>query len=162
MGSRVHRWIGIAAIAAVFGVSAPAASETVIQVSNTAELVSALSTVPNGGVVELLSGTYLSPSSGFSITNATREFTVRAANTQSAILDGQGIYPILKLEAASPLTAGWVSFEGLVFQNGFSDDDVLAMAAIQAFETAAALESEREAEAMQYCHYVEELQNLAL
>jgi len=43
-----------------------------------------------------------------------------------------------------------------------SDDDVLAMAAIQEFDTAAALDPSRAEETKQYREYAQELQNLAL
>jgi hypothetical protein len=107
-----------AALALLAGV--PAWSETVIQVGSSSELSTALSSVPDGGVIELLNGTYLAPAGGFTLIDPGRSFTIRARSTGSAVLDGQGSSSVFTLLATSPLTAGWVSFEGLVFQNGFS------------------------------------------
>ncbi len=96
-----------------------------ISVSTPNELNIALHTVLDGDVIELQPGTYLmsdlSGSTGFfNIENPRVQFTIRSANPGEAVIDGEGSSRLLWLEGDSPESAGWVTFEGLVFANGHS------------------------------------------
>jgi predicted outer membrane repeat protein len=101
-------------------IAATVAAETVIPVSDSSQLISAIGTVPDGGVIELASGTYPAPAGGFVIFNPNKTFTVRAAVQGGAYLDGGSSTNVLRYQVTSPSSRGWVAFEGLVFQNGFS------------------------------------------
>src|ERR1700709_2615427 len=52
--------------------------------------------VADGGVIEMAAGTYPSPPSGFSINNARRGFTIRAAAGARVALDGGGTRHLLR------------------------------------------------------------------
>lgn len=100
-----------------------AAASRLVPVSTPNELRFALAGVQDGDVIELASGVYLmSDLSGsdeyFFISNPTENFTVRAAAPGMAFIDGEGTSRLLRLDGDPPSAAGWVTFEGLVFQNG--------------------------------------------
>ena len=117
-------------------------AETIVHVSTPAELVTAISTVPDGGVIELASGTYTAPASGFSILNPAKTFTIRAETSGGAILDGGGTRRVLTYQATSAAQRGWVNFEGIVFRNGFSSENIWAggLTLVNAFSTFIACE----------------------
>jgi hypothetical protein len=73
-----------------------AAAPAVVQVKTSSQLQSAFASVPDGGVIELAAGTYLSPAKGFSFSNLRKGFTVRAAAGAAVALDGQGLRTILR------------------------------------------------------------------
>jgi len=99
------------------------AAARLVEVSTPNELRFALDSVLDGDVIELESGTYLlSELTGFYdyffIADPGVRFTIRSAEDGAAVIDGEGSRRLLWLQNSSPVNAGWVRFEGLVFQNG--------------------------------------------
>ena len=100
-----------------------AAVPRVISVSTPNELQSALAAPQEGDVIELADGTYrLAALTGsydfFFIVDPGVHITVRAATTGAAVLDGGGAVRIMEYRVNTPGAEGWITFEGLVFQNG--------------------------------------------
>jgi hypothetical protein len=85
------------------------------------DLQTAIRLVKDGDVIELAQGTYNAPGGGFSISNLNKAFTIRAAPGATVILDGKGAGKILTSKNRKRVT-----FERLVFQNGFGKNDVVA------------------------------------
>lgn len=99
------------------------APANVVCVPEESMLENALLTVAHGGTIDVAAGTYPSPANGFTIGTTTaqrnRSFTVRARVPGTVILTGQGSRIVLSIRN---LGAGfWVTFEGLRFENGFSN-----------------------------------------
>jgi hypothetical protein len=95
----------------------------VVCVPEESTLEDALLDVVHGGTIDVAAGTYPSPADGFTIgtttTQRNRSFTVRARVPGTVILTGQGSRIVLSIRN---LGAGfWLTFEGLRFENGFSD-----------------------------------------
>ena len=84
------------------------------------DLQTAIRSVKAGDVIELAAGTYPAPAKGFTISNLGKAFTIRAAAGASVILDGKGTATILRFKNGSRSRGKRVTFERLVFQNGFS------------------------------------------
>ena len=106
------------------GVVAPAAAVEVIRVpSGVSTLESAVSQIDDGGIIEMASGTYPTPSSGWFFGNLGKSFTIRAADGATVTLDGGGVRPVFRLQNTSSALGGQVTFEGLTFANGRSTQD---------------------------------------
>ncbi|MEE8526565.1 MAG: hypothetical protein V3T72_21730 [Thermoanaerobaculia bacterium] len=84
-------------------------------------LQQAINRVSNRGVIEIADGVYAPPAGGFKIDSPAKSFTIRAAAGATVVLDGQGTDPILVYEGTGAASGRRVSFERLVFRNGFSD-----------------------------------------
>lgn len=84
-------------------------------------LQQALQRVSDGGVVSIAPGVYAATGQGFRIRNPGRSFTVRARGGE-VVLDGGGAAPILLVEDVGATSGGFVTFEGVTFQNGRTDD----------------------------------------
>jgi hypothetical protein len=84
-------------------------------------LQQAISRVSDRGVIEIAGGVYPAPAGGLEIDSPAKSFTIRAAAGATVILDGQGTDPILVYEGTGAASGRRVSFERLVFRNGFSD-----------------------------------------
>ncbi len=80
----------------------------------------AIKSVPDGGVIELAAGTYASPNAGFTINNARKGFTVRAATGAAVVIDGGGSRQLLRYSNSDRARGKLVTFERITFQNGFS------------------------------------------
>jgi predicted outer membrane repeat protein len=114
----------------------PARGQQVVQVSNASALQDALDTVLDGGIVELAAGTYAAPAGGWTIfpalSGATRGFTVRAAAGASVTLTGNNNSRILTFTTPKPVT-----FERLIFANGFSSEEfhggAISVSGVQAY-----------------------------
>ena len=102
------------------------ADQAVVSVSNEAEFISAILSVPDGGVIEMNSGTYSAPPGGFGINNQNKDFTIRAATAGSVILTGNNADPILRFINSDPNLGGQVTFRDLRFENGRSTTGGLA------------------------------------
>lgn len=102
------------------------AGPPVIQVSSSAALQSAIETVADGGIIELTPGVYVAPGNGFQIIDPDKTFTIRAISPRTAILDGAGNRSIVRYLVNNSSERGWVHFEGLDFENGFSTSQVEA------------------------------------
>lgn len=82
-------------------------------------LQQAIAAVADGGIIEIAAGTYAAPSGGFTILNAQKAFTIRAAAGASVVLDGAGTN-ILRFSNSSLATGKPVTFERLTFSGGVS------------------------------------------
>lgn len=94
-----------------------------IPVSTSDELQNALAAPQEGDTIVLADGTYSindlsGPYAFFFIVDPGVHFTIKAENWRAAILDGGGSGRILEYRVDTIGQEGWVSFEGLVFQNG--------------------------------------------
>jgi hypothetical protein len=83
-------------------------------------LQAAINAVPDGGVIEMAAGTYSSPSGGFAINDRAKAFTVRAASGATVVLDGGGTRDVVRFINSSVGAGRSVTFENLIFRNGFS------------------------------------------
>jgi len=101
-----------------------AASDRLVRVPQDAKtLDAAIGRVADGGVIEMAAGTYPSPPNGFTINNARKGFTVRAAAGAAVALDGGGSRNLLRFVNSDRARGKRVTFEGLTFQNGYSADN---------------------------------------
>jgi predicted outer membrane repeat protein len=127
----IKRWFLIAgAILILGGVSLARAQKAVFAWEGTppvihvpkdvSDLQTAISQVPNGGIIELAAGVYASPTTGWFISNQGKSFTIQAATSGSVILDGGGSRELLRLMNSSVAQGGAVVFKGLQFKNGYS------------------------------------------
>ncbi len=99
--------------------AAPAAAETVIHVpGSVSTLAAAFQAVPDGGVIELATGSYSAPTGGFSLNNTGKGFTVRPDGTGPVTLTGNGQTEILRFQSTSFGSSGEIVFEDLVFEAG--------------------------------------------
>jgi hypothetical protein len=87
------------------------------------DLPTALRSIQDGDIIEMAQGTYAAPSKGFSISNLGKAFTLRAAAGATVILDGKGTGTILRFRNGSRSRGKRVTFERLIFQNGFSNTE---------------------------------------
>ncbi len=85
-------------------------------------LDAAIGRVADGGAIEMAAGTYPSPPNGFSINNARKGFTVRAAAGATVAIDGGGTRNLLRFVNSARARGKRVIFQGLTFQNGYSAD----------------------------------------
>ena len=95
-------------------------AQVLIKVPAQATLQQAIDTIDDGGVIEIAAGTYNAPAGGFTILNANRRFTIRAANAASVTLSGAGTN-ILRFSNISRTSGRPVVFERLVFSAGISN-----------------------------------------
>ncbi len=102
----------------------PANAMEIVQIPGDApNLTTAISIVPDGGVIEMAGGTYTAPVGAFQIVNVGKTFTIRAAPGATVVLDGAGNRNILHYINTVVDLGGPVIFEGLTFRNGFSTTD---------------------------------------
>jgi len=84
-------------------------------------LAAAIDRVADGGVIELAAGAYPSPgANGFTIANARKGFTVRAATGAVVAIDGGGSRALLRYANSDRARGKQVVFERIIFRNGFS------------------------------------------
>jgi hypothetical protein len=89
-------------------------AQTIINVGPQGSLQNAINSVPDGGIIELATGTYNAPSGGFTIYGGTKGFTVRAAAGASVTLSGHGATDILRFTESLHV----VTFQALTFADG--------------------------------------------
>ena len=94
---------------------------TTVPSGDSAALTAAIASVPEGGIIELASGTYVAPSGGFDINTPGKSFTLRGQADGSSILSGGGTGTILRYINATFTATHSVVFENLVLQDGFTD-----------------------------------------
>ncbi len=116
-------------LCALPALGAPRKAKVVRVPKDVKDLPTAIRSVKNGDVIELAAGTYTAPSKGFTITNLPKAFTIRAAANASVILDGKGKATILGFKNGNRSRGRRVTFERLIFQNGFSTTDGVGGAA---------------------------------
>jgi len=97
-------------------------AEPVISVpaGDSAALISAIASVPDGGIIELASGTYFAPGGGFDINTPNKSFTIRGIPGGTTTLSGNSTVTILRYINASPSSTFSVVFENLIFRDGRS------------------------------------------
>ena len=107
--------------------SSALASPSVIRVpEDYLTLQNAINNVPDGGIIDLRSGTYSAPAGGFLINDMQKGFTIRARQNGGAILDGGGSRNILQAINSDLSMGRPIIFQGLVFANGYSNTAGLA------------------------------------
>jgi hypothetical protein len=84
------------------------------------DLQTAISQVGDGGIIEMGTGTYNTPSSGYEITDLTKSFTVRATPGADVILTGSNTHSILSIRNSPANLQSSIVFQGITFSNGFS------------------------------------------
>ncbi len=89
-------------------------------------LQDAINQIPDGGVIELDSGVYPSPTGGFRISNLGKSFTIRAADGAEVILDGLGSRVVMRFMNSDLSEGKPVVFQGITFANGRSSTPGLA------------------------------------
>lgn len=94
--------------------------------TDVADLQSAINQVSDGGIIEILGGTYYSPVGGWRINNTQKGFTIRAAAGATVNLDGGGTRDILRLMNTDVTWGRPIVFEGLTFRNGLSQTEGIA------------------------------------
>lgn len=101
---------------------------TVIHVpGDAATLEQAISTVPQGGIIELAAGTYTSPGSdGWVLNNINKRFTVRAATGANVVLSGGGNHRIFRYQNSDLNSVKPITFERITFANGYSAEQGLS------------------------------------
>lgn len=110
----------VVVILAAFCAPASAQNNVIRVPRDVKDLQSAIRSVKNGGAIELAAGTYTPSTVGYSISNLGKAFTIRAAKGATVILDGRGRGTILRFRNGSRARGRLVTFERLIFQNGFS------------------------------------------
>lgn len=90
-----------------------------IRVPSEATLQQAIASIGDGGIIEIATGIYTAPTGGFTIFNAGRRFTIRAASGASVVLAGSGSN-ILHFSNPNHLSGKPVTFERLTFSGGVS------------------------------------------
>jgi len=83
-------------------------------------LQSAINEVPNGGVIEVTGGIYIAPSSGFSIIDQSKSFTIRSAVGENVIISGNNTNRLMDIRNSPVTLQGSITFQGITFANGFS------------------------------------------
>jgi hypothetical protein len=89
--------------------------------STNKDLQTAISEVLNDGVIEIATGTYATPSTGFSAANLTKSFTIRAAAGATVALSGGGSRRIFDIRNSPSNLQGGIIFEGITFAGGYSN-----------------------------------------
>ena len=94
-----------------------------------ANLQTAINQIADGGVIEIAAGSVLgAPAGGWVIQNLGKSFTVRATPGGTATLTGSDFTEIIKFRNSSMAQGGPVTFEDLVFTNGFTDEIAIGSA----------------------------------
>jgi hypothetical protein len=104
--------------------AAPLAANTVRVPQDVKDIQQAINTVADGGVIEVAANTYKTPPRGYSIENERKGFTIRAVGT--VVLDGQGVNQLVRYENGKRDRGKLVTFEGILFRNGFSETEAYA------------------------------------
>lgn len=105
----------------------PAAAPATIRVpGDVRDLQTAIYQVPDGGLIEVASGTYPSPANGFQIVNLGKGFTIRAASGANVVLEGNYERPLLIFYNTQPEFGRPVVFQNLIFKDGRSITDTIA------------------------------------
>lgn len=86
-------------------------------------LGAAIDKVADGGVIEMAAGSYATPPNGFPISNKRKGFTIRAAAGAAVALDGGGTRTLVRFVNSDRARGKRVTFERLIFRNGFSSDN---------------------------------------
>ena len=91
--------------------------------SDVTTLESAIGQIGDGGIIEMVAGTYTSPGGGWFFGNLQKSFTIRADKQAMVTLTGAGSKPVLRIQNTSPSLGGQINFEGLTFTNGRSTEN---------------------------------------
>jgi hypothetical protein len=119
-------WRAAAALV-VTALALPASAGELIRVpDDVPTLTVAIDEIDNGGVIEMVAGTYPAPSGGFTIANPGKSFTIRPVTGATVVLSGSGSRPILNVLNSIPDAVSTVTFEDLVFADGYSTQNGMA------------------------------------
>ena len=89
------------------------------------DLQTAIAAVPDGGIIEIATGTYTAPVGGFTLYDIPKAMTIRASAGAQVTLSGEGTHDIIRF-ANSDISAGrLVTFERITFSNGRTITDFL-------------------------------------
>lgn len=99
------------------------ATDTIKIPQDSSSLQDAIQQVLDGGIIEISSGTYYSPSGGFSLSNLQKSFTIQAAPGASVVLSGNGSNRILSSYNNSPDQAGAIVIKDITIANGYANQD---------------------------------------
>ena len=106
------------------------ANAPIVQVRNSTELQNAINSIADGGIIEMMAGTYYSPNSpsygGFQIGDMRKGFVIRAAPGATVYIDGQGSRALFRFINTSLSAQKPVTFTGINFRNGYSNTAGLA------------------------------------
>jgi len=102
----------------IFDPAATQAAAIVRVPAEVSNLQTAISQVPDGGVIEMAAGTYPSPSGGWRINNVHKGFTIRAAPGATVVLDGGNRRDLIRFQNSSLTASGPIIFQRLTFANG--------------------------------------------
>lgn len=89
-------------------------------------LQDAINLIPDGGIIEIATGTYQNGNKAFIISNLQKGFTIRAAQGASVTLTGAGSHDIIRYQNSNINNGKMVFFEGLLFGNGYSATNGIA------------------------------------
>lgn len=117
-------WRSLAVVFLLLPGSVQAAPQTVRVPQDVKDIQQAINTVADGGVIEVSANTYKTPPRGYSIENERKGFTIRAMGT--VVLDGQGVNQLVRYENGKRDRGKLVTFEGITFRGGFSEDESFA------------------------------------
>ncbi len=105
----------------IVGAALPASAGEVIRVpDDVPSLTVAIDEIDDGGVIEMVAGTYPAPSGGFIIGNPGKSFTIRPVTGAAVVLSGSGSRPVVRFINSTPDLDSTVVFEDLVFADGYS------------------------------------------
>lgn len=111
----------ITLVACLFGWPAMLAAAAPVRVPQDARtLEAAISRVTDGGIIEMAAGSYAPSGGSFTIGNARKGFMIRAAAGAQVVLNGGGTKSILRYVNSDRGRGKRVTFERLIFRNGFS------------------------------------------
>lgn len=98
----------------------PVEAQSLVRVSPGGDLQKAVGQVKDGGVIEMAGGVYTPPPRGWDLSNKKKAFTIRAAPGAEVVLDGGRSRRILRIKNGSRARGKLITFERIVFRNGFS------------------------------------------
>jgi hypothetical protein len=105
----------------VMAAALPVSAGEVIRVpDDVPSLTIAIDEIDDGGIIEMVAGTYPAPSGGFIIANPAKSFTIRPVAGATVVLSGSGSRPVVRFLNSIPDAESTVVFEDLVFADGYS------------------------------------------
>ena len=114
------------------GLASITATDTIKIPGDFSNLQNAINQVSDGGIIEISSGTYNSPPSGFNLSNLNKSFTIQAAPGANVVLNGRDSNYILSSHNVSPDQAGFIVIKGIIFANGYAHQDGVGVVTLYA------------------------------
>jgi len=102
-------------------VYAVTSAEQILRVpGDVGDLQNAIYQISDGGVIELAAGIYIPPHNGWRMNDLHKGFTIRAAEGATVTFDGLGTRDIIRFQNSAVSNGGPVTFERIVFANGYT------------------------------------------